>query len=210
MSGVEIEIIRRTDDAFVPAEMLLGLAPEDLLLIDKEWASEKSRILQELLKHTNPRNEKPQSLHWDWSRKSSALRLLAASGFGVTADGKWQGVMMTKTGLDSRHPNSTGKPIVYIDYLETAPWNWNLNKIGQIGTYRSVGSILFRQSVIQSKKESFRGRIGLHSLPQSVNFYESLGMENLGPDPSKQNLPYFELTEASALKFLSEKGDSDE
>ena len=56
MSGVEIEIIRRTDDAFVPAEMLLGLAPEDLLLIDKEWASEKSRILQELLKHTIPRN----------------------------------------------------------------------------------------------------------------------------------------------------------
>ena len=93
---------------------------------------------------------------------------------------------MTKTGLDSRHPNSTGKPIVYIDYLETAPWNWNLNKIGQIGTYRSVGSILFRQSVIQSKEESFRGRIGLHSLPQSVNFYESLGMENLGQTPANK------------------------
>ena len=109
-------------------------------------------------------------------------------------------------GLDSRHPDATGKPIVYIDYLESAPRNWVVNQIGQQGVYKAVGSVLFRQAVIQSKDENFRGRIGLHALPQAAAFYQGLGMVNMGNDLAKSNLPYFELTEANASVILGEKG----
>ena len=210
MSNSEVEIVRRTDSELVPATLLEEMAPSDLLVVDQEWAPVRSTILQELLKHAVPKEQWPQSLHWDWSLKSGELRLLAASGFGVVCDKKWQGVMLTKTGFDSRHPNSTGKPIVYIDYLESGPWNWNIEQIGQVGTYKAVGAVLFRQAVIQSREENFCGRIGLHALPQAIAFYQGLGMDNLGEDPTKSNLPYFELTEAKALSILAERGDSNE
>jgi hypothetical protein len=207
VSGKNIEIVRRTDNALVSATMFEAMAPKDLLIVDQEWAPERSRIMQELLKHAIPRADWPQSLHWNWSRKSSQLQLLAMTGFGIVCDQQWQGLMLTKTGLDSRHQESTGKPIVYIDYLESAPRNWVINQIGQRGVYKAIGSVLIRRAIIQSRDENFRGRIGLHALPQASAFYQGLGMVNLGNDPTKSNLPYFELTEANASAIIGEKGE---
>ena len=96
---------------------------------------------------------------------------------------------------------------MYIDYLESAPRNWVVNQIGQKGVFKAIGSVLFYQAILQSKDEGFRGRVGLHALPQAASFYQALGMVNLGNDPTKSNLPYFELTEASASVVLGEKGD---
>ena len=204
--STEVEIVRRTDNEIVSAALFEGMAPKDLLVVDQEWAPERSSLMQELLKHAIPRADWPQSLHWNWSLKSKQLQLLANTGFGIVCDKKWQGIMLTKLGLDSRHPDATGKPIVYIDYLESAPRNWVVNQIGQQGVYKAVGSVLFRQAVIQSKDENFRGRIGLHALPQAAAFYQGLGMVNMGNDLAKSNLPYFELTEANASVILGEKG----
>ncbi len=115
--------------------------------------------------------------------------------------------MLTKTGFDSRHPESKGKPIVYVDYLESASWNWNIKRLGQEGTYKAVGSLLFRHAIVQSKEEDFRGRVGLHALPQASDFYEGLGMVKLANDSANSNLPYFELTEAAvSVKKCCQKG----
>lgn len=205
--STEIEIVRRTDNEIVSAELFDGMAPKDLLVVDQEWAPERSRMMQDLLKHAIPRADWPQSLHWNWTLKSNQLHLLANTGFGIVCEKNWQGVMLTKMGLDSRHQKSLGKPIVYIDYLESAPRNWVVNQIGQKGVFKAIGSILFYQAILQSKDEGFRGRVGLHALPQAASFYQALGMVNLGNDPTKSNLPYFELTEASASVVLGEKGD---
>lgn len=207
MSGTDIEIIRRTDNELVSATLFEGMAPRDLLVVDQEWAPERSKIMQELLKHAIPRADWPQSLHWNWSLKSNQLQLLATTGFGIVCDQQWQGLMMTKTGLDSRHQESTGKPIVYIDYLESAPRNWVIHQIGQQGVYKAIGSVLFRQAIIQSRVENFRGRLGLHALPRAAAFYQGLGMVNLGNDPAKSNLPYFELTEVNASTIMGEGGE---
>ena len=54
--------------------------------------------------------------------------------------------------------------------------------------------------------EGFKGRIGLHSLPQSNNFYANkVGMTDMGQDEEYQNLRYFEMTPEQAEAFI-EKG----
>ena len=66
----------------------------------------------------------PRLFHWDWSSKEGELQVLAFSFFGITCNAKLQGLMkLDLTGRAARLPAQKGKPVVYVDYLETAPWN---------------------------------------------------------------------------------------
>ena len=115
--------------------------------------------------------------------------------------------MLTETASHvSQSREERGKPLVYIDYLEVAPWNWVIPEIGRTGQFRGIGSILFWRAVKQSQKEGFHGRVGLHALPQAEQFYEKCGMTPFGPDAGKQNLLYFELSSEQAKSLLKERG----
>ena len=85
MSGLPIELIRRADGVFVAAELLEGVKPEDLALVERSWGPERLRIYEALLKAGVPRPQWPESLHWDWTRKAPDLKLLAAAGCGSVA-----------------------------------------------------------------------------------------------------------------------------
>ncbi len=210
MSSEAIKIQRRTDTEFVDAKLLTGMSPSNLLLVEAEWHPLRSVILQELLAASVLQERWPQSLHWNWSRKAPELRLLAASGFGIVYDQKWQGVMLTKTEpCKARLGTDKGKPLVYVDFLETAPWNWTIPEIGRQSLYRLIGSTLLWRAVKQSDDEGFQGRIGLHALPQSEGFYtgDPFGMTPIGRDPDKQNLLYLELTKEQARQIL-DTGDA--
>lgn len=199
-----VELVRRADSAFVQAILRDGLGPSDFIDVEMSWRPAKVHLIQDLISHGVARNQWPQSLHWNWASKSPELELLHALGFGVICEDRWQGVMLTTTATDfARLSGDKGKPIVYVEYLEAAPWNWRIPVIGQESLYKGVGSLLFRQAVGQSLGEGFKGRVGLHSLPQSIDYYvEVCGMTLLGEDPSKQNLPYFEFTTDQAHHYL--------
>jgi hypothetical protein len=105
-----------------------------------------------------------------------------------------------------RLPEQQGKPLVYIDYIEAAPWNIKqlMDPVGKpqqyrgVGKYRGVGSRLFEAAVLQSLEEDFKGRLGLHPLPGSKGFYiKECGMTPVGRDPHKQNLLWCEFTASS-------------
>ena len=204
MSGIETFIQRRSDKELVSATVLEGMAATDLLVVENEWRAERSSIMQELLAAGVARPNWPESLHWDWSRKVSELQLLASTGFGIVCEKRWQGVMMTKSaGYFTRLDPDKGKPLLYLDYLEVAPWNWVIPQINRAGFYKTVGSTLFWRAVHQSEEEGFHGRLGLHALPQAEPFYEKVcRMTPIGRDASKQNLLYFELTRQQAAGFL--------
>jgi hypothetical protein len=184
--------------------MLEGMRPLDLVVVEKEWGVERSVVMQELLRSSVPHIDWPQSLHWDWSKKAPELKLLESTGFGITFESKWQGVMLTKTASHVAFlSEDKGKPIVYIDYLEVAPWNWRIPELDREGMFRGIGSVLLWKAVKQSEEEGFHGRIGLHALSQAELFYKkAVGMEPLGPDPSKQGLLYFELSRQKAQSLL--------
>lgn len=204
MSSEPIEILSREKNEFVPATMLTGLAATDLVVIENEWRPERSLVMQKLLAAGIQRHRWPQSLHWNWSKKAPMLHLLENQGFGIVCDNQWQGVVLTKsTPLHvCRLGDEKGKPLVYVDFVEIAPWNWVIPDIGQQGRYKSVGSTLLWRAVKHSEEEGFHGRIGLHALRQSEWFYEKFGLKPVGRDASKQDLLYLELLRADAQAIL--------
>lgn len=117
--------------------------------------------------------------------------------------------MLTKTAsYTARLVPDKGKPLVYVDFLESAPWNWPIPEIGREGRFGGVGSVLLWKAVKQSEEEGFRGRVGLHALPQAESFYErAFGMTPLGRDVNKENLLYMELTAEQAKKLFQKEED---
>ena len=82
---------------------------------------------------------------------------------------------------------------------------WNLKLLSMAPRYKAAGVRLFEAAVRLSQAEEFRGRVGLHSLPQAERFYrEVCGMTYVGSDPRVENLPYYEMTQEQAENFLGE------
>ena len=79
--------------------------------------------------------------------------------------------------------------------------------IVQFPRYRGVGSILIRVAIALSEDLGFRGRLGLHSLPQADGFYaDTCNMVDLGVDRDYHNLRYFEMTPECAQAFIMKGG----
>jgi hypothetical protein len=182
-------------------------AIEDAQLVDwqTKWQPALISVLQELARRGVPLGQWPQSWNWDWRQKTARVQgLLAFRGFCVVAQGLTQGLAQVDLNRFGREPSQAGKPLVYLDYLEVAPWN--RPDLGQQPRLRGVGTALLSAAVALSVDEGFKGRIGLHSLPQADNFYRTrCGMTDLGPDPAYQNLKYFEMTAGQARAFLDEE-----
>jgi len=146
---------------------------------------------------------RPEHGHWDWRKKHAAIEgLIAYRMFGIECEGDMQGLMLVSTaGHPCRITEQRGKEQVYIDFVATAPWN--SPGLVDVPRYGLVGRVLIATAVQLSLEEGFRGRIGLHSLPQAETFYATnCGMTDLGKDTKKEGLRYFEMTPAQAAAFL--------
>ncbi|MGL5871073.1 MAG: hypothetical protein ACRC2R_01685 [Xenococcaceae cyanobacterium] len=86
----------------------------------------------------------------------------------------------------------SGKNLIYVDYLTTAPWNRQSIQLPPM--YRGVGTALLSFAIKRSFELEYKGRIGLHALPLAEKFSTKIGLLNLGSDTSKQGLSYFELS----------------
>lgn len=93
--------------------------------------------------------------------------------FSLVANDIVQGVLLLESvPLMSRlEPD---RSLVYVRYLATAPWN-RRNKIGP-GWFRGVGTHLLAHATQVSRDKGCDGRLGLHSLCGSDDFYERLGL----------------------------------
>jgi hypothetical protein len=171
-----------------------------------KWQPALLKVIKELAGQGVPMQQWPQSWHWDWSKKMAGVQgLLAYRGFSVVALGETQGLARVDLTKTAREANQRGKPIVYIDYLEVAPWN--RPELGATPRLRGVGTALVTAVVALSEDEGFKGRIGLHSLPQADDFYRRIGMTDLGQDSAYQNLRYFEMTSEQARAFFGQEGE---
>lgn len=175
--------------ALAPAELYDEILPDHLADTELLWKPIKDRRRQ-------------QHRHWDWRAKlADAAGYLFYQGFAVVAEGKTQGLMMVDRSKTARIPVQQGKDLVYIAFLETAPWN-----LGQQRLYRGVGTALLAAAIQCSLDDGFRGRIGLHSLPQSEDFYRKCSMTEFDRDPDYEDLIYFEMSESRAAEFMREIG----
>lgn len=169
-----------------------------------KWLPAVVAMIQELVNNRVPRSQWPQSLHWNWAQKTERVQgLLAFRGFSIVAQGVTQGLAQVNLTKSARESSQAGKPLVYVEYVEVAPWN--RPELGATPRLRGLGSALMMAAIVLSEEEGFKGRIGLHSLPQADDFYRRCGMTDLGPDPAYQNLRYFEMTAEQARAFLDEE-----
>jgi hypothetical protein len=163
---------------------------------------------KKMVQSGSPQDLIPGHFHWDWTGKEADLRLLAFCFFGLSARGKLQGLMkLESAGKSGRIPSQKGKPLIYVDYLETAPWNIKplMRALGRSQELAAVGTRLIEAAVRKSLEEGFKGRLGLHSLTTSERFYlDVCGMTAVGRDPLKQNLLWYEFTPEQADRFLKE------
>lgn len=206
MSTRIVTILDNERDVPIEAALRDDLTPDQLLEAEKEWRPARMELLRRCKEKGIDPSDWPQHWHWDWASKANHLGMLAYNTFGIFVEGKWQGMMMSTTaGHQARLDPDKGKPLVYGEFLESAPWNLQtiLVKLGDKARFRGVGPRLLEAAICLSLDEGFHGRLGLHSLPQSEGFYSGNGMTDLGPDPK---LKYFEMTRAQASAFLKGGG----
>jgi hypothetical protein len=143
----------------------------------------------------------PEDSHWNWRNKANGWRaLLGYQSYALVCQGELQGLMLTNDMTSARLPQQFGKPIVYVEFLATAPWN--RPELRMPPKYRGCGRIFILAAIHTSLDAGFKGRIGLHSLPAAERFYEEkCGFTRLGPDSSHQKLAYYEMTETQADAF---------
>lgn len=189
------------------AELRHAITEKQLADWEAEWVPTLFTALQRLNRAGVARQHWPQSRHWDWRRKTEALQgMLANPGFCIVCGGLTQGMMLADTTMKRcRMPGQQGKNLVYVSFVETAPWN--RQEFGDPPRYRGVGSILLGAAIELSTELGFKGRVGLHSLPQSNGYCANFcGMTDLGPDPDYQGLRYFEMTSEQAEAFMEKGG----
>lgn len=107
----------------------------------------------------------------------------------------------------ARIDGQAGKPLVYVDFVENAPWN--RPELNNPPRFRGVGSVLIRATIALSHHYEYKGRIDLHSLPHAHDFCANdCGMTDLGQDEHYDRLRYFEMTPEQADAFITKGGKS--
>ena len=202
MKQIPISLVDRSKNEPVAASLIVGVTHDLLETAELAWASLRIEGAKRL---KAVGGNVPQHWHWDWKRKSPMIDLLAYQCFGIECDGEMQGLMLVNTTNHvSRLAGQKGKPLVYVDYIETAPWN--LKEFTTQPRYGAVGVRLIEAAVRFSVDEEFGGRVGLHSLPQSEKFYEKTCAMTRGEiDLQYEKLCWFELTANNVKKFLGGK-----
>ncbi|MBL4749388.1 MAG: hypothetical protein JKX71_02175 [Amylibacter sp.] len=196
----------RSTSNLVQAELWHGIVDKNLGDWEAEWIPDLQRRLKLLNQRNVERRFWPQSRLWDWRDKLAAIeRRLANLSFAIVANGMTQAMMTVDLSKRARISSYESQHLIYVDFLEAAPWKRN-DVAEEPPRFGGCGSILINAAIQQSMLEGFKGRIGLHSLPQANNFYaNACGMTDLGQDASYENLRYFELDPDNARRFL-EKG----
>jgi hypothetical protein len=136
--------------------------------------------------------------HWLWDQKCAAAPAANRKVYGLLNGADVEAAMLLKFGETCRL-DGADEPLVYVDYVSTAPWN--RGQIQSPPRFNGLGTILVGAAVAISLAEGLEGRCGLHSLASAEGFYRRIGMSDLGVDAAK-NLRYFEYSASAGKKFI--------
>lgn len=192
----------RTTSAFETAELFQTLDQKNLDDFETLWLPALKARAARFVSAEEAASANAQDAHWDWVKYAKeAERLLQYETFCVECAGQTQGLMLVNLAKFARVGPAAGRELAYVELLATAPWN--RPKFVPTPKYKGVGLILVATAISLSADQGFKGRIGLHSLPQSVEWYVETGaFTDCGFDPDKK-MRYFEMTESQAAAFLA-------
>ena len=202
MRDSKLKLLEVQTNRIVDAKLKCGGDYAFLASVEQQWCELRRRGAAQI-RATG--GQIPEHYHWNWLNKLSKLDLSGYEFFSIECDSKIQGIMALDALHVCRLPANAGKRLVYVDFIENAPWNIR-RMTPNAPIYRGVGSALIRAALDFSKSKRLGRRVGLHSLPQSEAFYEKVcNMKRLDSDANYQNLVWFEHDADSAAKFLEGK-----
>lgn len=185
----------------VRVTLLRGVPAEQLERVEQSWTPARDQLAADMLRaelHLENR-------HWRWTRKEGSTRAGEHLLLAIEAEGEVQGLLALKTRL-RRSILNPGQWVLYVDYIETAPWNLNIVNV-QTPRFAGVGTLLIGEAIRTSMGRTCGGRIGLHALPQAERFYaDRCRMTRIGPDPLYGDLIYFEYADGVVAGWLSDQG----
>ncbi len=107
-----------------------------------------------------------------------------------------QALMMLRVGYVVRCDGAAREPLVYVGFLEVAPWNMTGRPDRR---YRGLGPVMIGIAHDLSLQQGIGGSVGLHSVSAAEGFYRRIGLRSLDC-PNEYNEVYLELdVEARAL-----------
>lgn len=186
-----------------PADIFRGLDESNFSDFEKYWKPELDRRAAEFKSWTEAAAGNVQDAHWDWVGKAKAEALY--DSFAVECSGGTQALMLIDPATRfAKIPAQHGLDICYVELIASAPWN--RPKFSGRPKYRGAGRVLIATAISLSVDMELKGRIGLHSLPESESWYQCLGFNDCGFDDDKR-MRYFEMTEEDAKLFLQDVED---
>jgi hypothetical protein len=196
MNESRVYLKKSETNVLVEASLLDEVTDDHLSMWNGSWVPAMEAFCVGRIFH-----DKPEDHHWNWKWKASEWRpLLGYHSFAVICESELQGLMLVSDVRSARLQVQFGRPIVYVEFVATAPWN--RPEFKRPPKYRGVGTVMVAAAIELSWELRYRGRIGLHSLPAAAPFYrDKCGMTELGQDAEHQNLMYYEMTENQAEKF---------
>lgn len=172
---------------------------------EKRWHSVMHEKLRTLPSQDEVRKANIQDIHWKWREKQQTRSSqLIWDSFAVECAGETQGLMFVRMFAVAQLEEQNGLPLIYIDLVTVAPWN----RVGFTDTplYKGIGPLLLGTAISLSVDVGFKGRVGLHALPQSEDWYRHQGMTELEIDGGHPGqLVYFEFSSADAMAYVSEQ-----
>jgi hypothetical protein len=127
---------------------------------------------------------------WNWAmKKRLALLDDRFEAYAIEYQGLAQGLMWLETQWHRSWLNPD-QCLVYIEALAVAPWN--RRDLQHPPYLKGTGNALMIFARRRSLALGYQGRVGLHSLLASEEFYAHQNMSDYGEDPDKDNLRYFE------------------
>jgi GNAT superfamily N-acetyltransferase len=196
---VQLIDARVTHRPFVRAEVYRDYPFGELERIEALWAEAREQAAMEGL----AAGLALEHAHWDWRNKADSVEAGHHMLVAVECEGEAQGLMaLLRT---PRPAQLGGMQVVYVDYVEAAPWN--LKSSVASPRLLGVGTVLIAEAVRLSRELGLDGRVGLHSLPQAEAFYSRCRMTRVGADPRYYDLTYFEYTKQKAADWLASVGE---
>ena len=194
---VDTTIFDNFEKKMVSATLIVGVDAGIIDEVGERWKRERIRKAAHQGKF-------PQHFHWEWGNKASHVNsLLAYEFFAIECNGMIEGLMLTESvSHRAELPPDQGKPILYIEFIETAPSSAAI--LSDVPQYRDIGTRLIEGAVNYSIDLEFDGRVGLSTLPQAERFYLKLGLEKVRVDVETK-LYYYEWTAETAKNYFRQR-----
>jgi hypothetical protein len=171
-------------DDLVQVDVGEGLTTTEVIEVDEQWEGPMLSLVAELTNTGVNSSNLPVSWGWSWENILKTEQQPEWRVIGIRYADKWQGIAIIDTFSHPIVSDGDDALGVYLAYIATAPWNlgYYLQQVDKVPLFDDVGHVLLSLAVRKSIEKGLEGRLVLHAVAGSEEFYRKCGITELGPE----------------------------